>query len=77
MKMITLQYTLFCTTGDYRPVSCLIKVTDIEHFKANPQDYQKKAITKICHQRYWTTADLKKYNYTQMKCRKYEKRVDK
>ena len=77
MSKVTLQYTLFCTTGKYRPVSCLIEVDDVAHFNTHPGEYKKKAIEKICIKRYWTGADLKKYGYTQLKCRRYEKGLDK
>lgn len=77
MKEITLQYTLFCTTGQYKPVSCLIKVDDVAYFNIHQEEYKKKAIEKICLKRYWTTKDLKKYGYTQIKCRRYEKGLDK
>lgn len=77
MNKVTLQYTLFCTTGKYKPVSCLIEIEDIKHFNENQGLYKTKAIQKICHKRYWTSADLKKYGYTQLKCRRYEKPLDK
>ena len=73
MSKVTLQYTLFCTTGKYKPVSCLIDIDDVKHFNENQNLYKTKAIQKICNKRYWTSADLKRYGYTQLKCRKYEK----
>lgn len=77
MKKITLQYTLFCTTGQYKPVSCLIDIDDINYFNTHQKEYKQKAIEKICIKRYWTGADLKRYGYTQIKCRRYEKGLDK
>lgn len=77
MKEITLQYTLFCPTGEYKPVSCLLVITDVEHFNKNKDLYKQKAITKICQKRYWTARDLKRYNYSQIKCRIYPKGIDK
>ena len=71
MSKVTLQYTLFCTTGKYKPISCLIDVDDVKHFNEHPMEYQKKAIAKICHKRYWNTQDLKAYGYTKIKCRRY------
>ena len=76
MSKVTLQYTLFCTTGQYKPVSCLIGVDDIKHFNNNQAEYKKKAIEKICIKRYWTTKDLQRYGYTKIKVRRYEKGLD-
>lgn len=75
--VVTLQYTLFCTTGEYKPVSCLIDVYDLKEFNENKLEYQKRALTKICAKRYWNGADLKRYGYTKIKCRVYQKSVDK
>ena len=76
MIMVTLQYTLFCVTGQYKPVSTLINVEDIKYFNTHQAEYQKKAVEKICMQRRWTTRELTKYGYTKIKCRKYTKPVD-
>lgn len=73
MNNITLQYTLFCTTGQYKPVSCLIEITDVKYFNEHQEEFKKRAIEKICLKRYWNTADLKRYGYTKIKCRRYEK----
>lgn len=70
-KGITMQYTLFCVTGHYRPVSCLITIEDIKDYNSNPNKYRNRAINKIMAQRYWTKADLVDFGYTQMKHRIY------
>lgn len=70
--MVLLQYTIFCTTGQYKPVSCIIKVDDVKHFNAHQEEYKTRAIEKICIQRRWTGKDLNKYHYTKIKCRKVE-----
>ena len=75
-RMVALQYTLFCTTGQYKPVSCIIKVDDIKHFNTHQEEYKIKAIEKICVQRRWSSKDLTKYHYTKIKCRKYKKGLD-
>lgn len=74
-KPITLQYTLFCTTGKYKPVSCLIEIQNVKDFNLHPEVYKRKAIEKMCLKRYWTAADLKRYGYTQIKCRRYEEKA--
>lgn len=68
---ITMQYTLFCASGHYRPVSCLITIEDIKDYNANPNKYKNRAIHKIMAQRYWTKEDLVRYDYTQLKHRLY------
>lgn len=74
---ISLQYTLYCTNGKYKPVSCIIEIENPKMYNENPEFYKKKAIEKICLKRYWTGADLKRYGYTKIKCRRYEKGIDK
>lgn len=74
---ITLQFTLYCTTGQYKPVSCLLTLDSVQSYNQNPSEFQKRAIEKICMKRYWSRADLCKYGYTKIKCRIYEKNLDK
>lgn len=71
--MIQLQFTLFCTSGKYKPMSTLLKVDRIEDYTANKAEMQKKAIQKICIQRNMTSKDLKKNDYTKIKVRIYDK----
>ena len=73
---ISLQYTLYCTTG-YKPVSCIIEIENAKAFNNDPDFYKRKAIEKICLKRYWSAADLQRYGYTKIKCRIYEKDIDK
>lgn len=70
---IPIQYTLYCESGKYKPVSCVIEIEDIKHFNENPGFYQQKAIQKICLKRYWSKRDLMFYGYTKIKCRIYPK----
>lgn len=64
------QVTLYSTTGKYKPVSAIVEMEEI-----NPIDpKQVKSLSlrgtrKICLKRYWNSADLKKYGYTQFKYR--------
>lgn len=71
------QITLFSTTGSYKPVSTIIKcetiTTVIEKKKAI-----NEGIKKIAQKRLWTNADLKKFGYTSVKIREYDKeRIEK
>lgn len=72
--MATLQFTLFSTTGKYKPMSILIEVPSIKEYNNNPEEYKKKAIRKMCIQRKTDGYYLKKYGYTQMKVRVYDKK---
>jgi len=69
------QVTLFCTTGQYKPVSCIVKIDEcgFPSKDALKQAIRNKGLTKICQQRYWTSADLKRYNYTRLAMREYDK----
>lgn len=71
--MATLQFTLFSTTGKYKPMSTLIEVPSIKEYNNNPEEYKKKAIRKMCIQRKTDGYYLKKYGYTQIKVRVYDK----
>lgn len=71
------QVTLFSTTGCYRPVSTIVKcetiTTVIEKKRAI-----NEGIKKIAQKRSWNNADLKKYGYTSVKIREYDKeRIEK
>ena len=71
------QVTLFCTTGQYKPVSTIVKKDSslmIEKGKeAFVKEIRLEGIRKICIQRYWDSKDLKRYNYNQIKIREYDK----
>ena len=68
-----LQFTLFSTTGQYKPVSTILEVSSLEEYKANARQYKDKAIKKIAQQRLWDNKDLIRYSYTTMKVRVYDK----
>ena len=71
------QVTLISTTGQYKPVSCIVKADTKEMLKVGStfvKDIQTKGIIKICQKRLWTNADLKKYGYTKVKVRVYDKK---
>lgn len=66
-----IQFTLFTATNTYRPVSCIIDFPSPD-LKSHTKEIQSLGIKKICAQRYWTRADLKKYGYTLYKMRVYK-----
>ena len=71
------QVTLICETGQYRPVSVIVKADTDDLAKvgkvAYTGDIRKRGIIKICEKRYWGNADLKRYHYTKVKMREYDK----
>lgn len=71
------QVTLICETGQYRPVSAIVKADTNDLAKvgkvAYTGDIRKRGIIKICEKRYWGNADLKRYHYTKVKMREYDK----
>lgn len=72
------QVTLYCSTGQYKPVSCIvtIKQEDDSNLLLNPttkKDIVHKGVVKICQKRYWNNKDLVRYNYTKAKARVFEK----
>lgn len=77
---MTIQYqvTLICSTGKYRPVSCLItreqeNSGDLSKNKDTRAELINRGIQKICAKKYWSSADLKRYYYTKVKIRLYDK----
>lgn len=68
------QVTMFCSTGTYRPASCIIKSEEIDLTdKVAKKKLVNQGVQKICAKRYWTSRDLQKYNYTKAKIREYDK----
>lgn len=84
-KFITLQITLFDSTGKYKPISTLVKVESIKWFKEHQEEVKTQAIQQICNQRRLSGKELTKLGYTKLKIRNYDlyllskqkKRVDK
>ena len=73
------QVTLYNPTGEYRPISCLIKReqysdTDYSNIASVKKELQKEGIKKICEQRRWQLKDLTKYKYTRYRVRAYTRR---
>ena len=72
------QVTIMCRNGKYKPVSCIISMEQMEDVDYTADKEKKRLIknlgvTKICQQRYWTINDLKKYDYTRIIIRLYDK----
>lgn len=71
------QVTLMCSTGQYKPVSTIVKADTtmlaVMGKEAWLKDVRKRGINAICVKRYWSGKDLEKYHYTQCKMRVYDK----
>lgn len=74
------QVTLICASNKYKPVSALINregegnSTDLTKIQSERKKIISEGIEKICHQRYWSSADLKRFSYTKVKVRLYDKK---
>lgn len=71
------QVTLFCSTGAYKPISCIVSYPQLtnENLLLNENERKKiqnLGVTKICHKKYWQKRDLINYDYTRVKAREYE-----
>ena len=72
------QVTMYCATGQYKPVSTIVKIEQAHDdnllLDANrKREIINKGVVKICQKKYWTSKDIKKYNYTKVKAREYKK----
>ena len=72
------QVTLICATGQYRPVSTIVTIEQESNDNLlldlnKKQEIIQKGVVRICQQRYWTDRDRRKYVYTRVKARVYEK----
>ena len=70
-----IQFTVYSTTGKYKPISTVVEVPTIEELsKPDKLRYWKKrALSRIVAQRYKSGADLLAHGYTTMKFRIYDK----
>lgn len=66
------QVTLISDSG-YRPLSTLIECQSWQDYQDNKVKYKNNAIVSICIKRHMSMADLRKYGYTQVKARVYDK----
>ena len=71
------QITLTSTSGKYKPVSCIVKRDSKEVLEKGRdvfiKELQQQGIIKICQKRLWNNSDLKRYGYTKVKVREYDK----
>lgn len=70
--MQQVQITLISESG-YRPLSTLVNVESWQAYLDNKSKIQQDAVIAICAKRYMTTRDLRKYGYTTIKARIYDR----
>lgn len=70
------QVTLTNNENKYKPVSCIVKI-DVAEGAPLTAELKKKVfregVKKICIKHYWSSADLKRYGYTQGKVREWDR----
>ena len=71
--MIQIQLTLYSESGKYRPMSTIVEVESIAYYNAHKQEIQNRAIQRISVQRKMDIWAMKKYGYTKLKARVYDK----
>ncbi|MBQ8793102.1 MAG: hypothetical protein IJZ62_05990 [Clostridia bacterium] len=72
------QVTMYCATGQYKPISTIVTMEQVhdDNLLENPQKKTEiihKGIIAICHKKYWSSRDVKKYGYTKVRAREYKK----
>lgn len=70
------QVTMYCATGQYKPISTIVTIEQQDDNNLLLDQEQKKniinkGIVAICHKKYWTARDVKKYSYTKVRAREY------
>ena len=68
------QVTLICKTGQYKPMSAIVEHEEVDlKDKKQKSKVAQKGLEKICIRRGMRSTDLKKYNYSIIKVREYDK----
>lgn len=72
------QITLISSTGQYKPVSCLITREQVVDKDLTLDKEEKKKLIadgtiKICQKRLWSKRELAMYGYTKARVREYNK----
>lgn len=72
------QVTMYCVTGQYRPVSTIVTIEqeNDDNLLLNPKKKKEiidKGIVRICQKRHWTAREVIQYGYIKVKARVYEK----
>ena len=71
--MIQIQLTLYSESGKYRPMSTIVEVESIAYYNVHKQEILNRAIQRISVQRKMDIWVMKKYGYTKLKARVYDK----
>lgn len=71
--MVQLQLTLYSESGKYRPMSTIVEVESVAYYNTHKQEVQNRAIQRISAQRKMDVWAMKKYGYTKLKARVYDR----
>lgn len=71
--MIQIQLTLYSESGKYKPMSTIVEVESIAYYNTHKQEIQNRAIQRISVQRKMDIWAMRKYGYTKLKARVYDK----
>lgn len=63
------QVTMLDPENHYKPVSAIVKMDD----SSTRQEIAREGQRKIMQKRYWSMRDVKKYGYSKIKVREYDK----
>lgn len=72
------QVTMYCATGQYKPISTIVKIEQVHDdnllLDANrKKEIINKGVIKICQKKYWGKREIQKYGYTKVRAREYKK----
>lgn len=70
------QVTMYCVTGQYKPISTIVTIEQTHDDNLlldvnRKKEIINKGVVAICHKKYWTARDVKKYSYTKVRAREY------
>lgn len=71
--MITIQITLYSSSNKYKPMSTLVEVPSREYYTKHAAEVNASAIDKILIKRKMSAWVAKKYGYTKLSARVYDK----
>ncbi len=71
--MEKIQFTLYSTTGKYKPMSTVLQVESIAWANTHKEELKVRGVTKICAERKTDIWALQRNGYTKIKMRVYQR----
>lgn len=71
--MERIQFTMYSTTGKYKPISTVIAVESISWAKEHKEELKQRGVAKICVDRKTDVWALQRNGYTKIKMRVYQR----